>query len=248
MGSRHRRRTSRRPSSREVAPSVLLRDFQAMIDRMAAELPGHYLDGVAAIEVSRKAVPHPTRAHVYTLGECIPLNVGSDQVTSRVVLYYGSFRALAGERVDFRWREEAWETLMHEVRHHLEWKARTAALEQYDWAAEQNFARLDGQPFDPTFYRSGEKVEDGVYRVDDDVFLERIVGALPETTELVWHGTRYEVTVPQQPLPLYLVLDGVEPPPPGEAILVFQRRARLRDLFRGAPRPSGGHAGVQPAS
>lgn len=216
-----------------------------MVDRMAADIPEHYLHGIAAIEVSRKAVPHPTRAHVYTLGECIPIDVGSDQVTSRVVLYYGSFRALAGERDAFRWREEAWETLMHEVRHHLEWKAQTAALEEYDWAAEQNFARLEGQPFDPVFYRSGEKIEDGVYRVDDDVFFERIVPVLPETGELEWHGTRYRVTVPQQPLPLYLVLDGVHPAPPGEAVLVFQRRTRVRDLFRRAFRPAEAHVVVE---
>jgi hypothetical protein len=209
-----------------------------MVDVMASEIPEEYLDGIAAIEVSRKAVPHPTRADVYTLGECIPINVGAEHFTSRVVLYYGSFRALWHERDDFGWREEAWETLMHELRHHLEWKAGSPELEEYDWAAEQNFTRQDGQPFDPVFYRSGEEVDERVYRVDDDVFLERIVSHCPATAEFVWHGKRYQVAVPEEPLPLYLVLDGLEPPPAGEATLVFQRKARLRDLFRGVPRPS----------
>lgn len=127
---------------------------------------------------------------------------------------------------------------MHELRHHLEWKAGSPELEKYDWAAEQNFTRQDGQPFDPVFYRSGEEVDERVYRVDDDVFLERIVSHCPATAEFVWHGKRYRVAVPEQPLPLYLVLDALEPPPAGEATLVFQRKARLRDLFRGVPRPS----------
>jgi hypothetical protein len=74
---------------------------------------------------------------------------------------------------EFDWRGEAWETLTHELRHHLEWRARAPDLEEFDWAAEQNFARQDGERFDPTFYRSGEKVAEGIYRLDDDFFLER---------------------------------------------------------------------------
>src|SRR5439155_538461 len=82
------------------------------------------------------------------------------------VLYHGSFAALA-RLGDFDWRTEAWETLAHELRHHLEWRAHVSRLEAYDWAAEENFRRHEGQPFDPLFYRSGESVEDGVWKVAD---------------------------------------------------------------------------------
>ena len=90
---------------------------------------------------------------------------GSCSTTVRSRRWRGSTR-------DFDWRQEAWETLTHELRHHLEWRARAPDLEEFDWAAEQNFARQDGEPFDPLFYRSGEKVAEGVYRLDDDFFLE----------------------------------------------------------------------------
>jgi len=204
-----------------------------MVQRMADEIPEGYMDGIAAIDVSRKTVPHPTQDHVYTLGECVPLETGAEYVTSRVVLYHGSFQALAEERPGFDWRGEAWETLLHELRHHLEWKAGAPDLERYDWAAEQNFAREARESFDPLFYRSGEVVEEGVYRVDDDVFLERTVRALPRAAEVLWHGHRYRVRVPQASLPLYLVLDGLRPAPAGEAIVVFRRKPRLWDLFKG---------------
>lgn len=221
--------------------------FQRLIDRLSREIPSEYLDGVAAVEVSPKTIPHPIRADVYTLGECIPVHGEGGEIMSRVVLYHGSFRALEGLRGDFAWREEAWETLTHELRHHLEWRANADALEEYDWAAEQNFARHEAQPFDPLFYRSGEAVEPGVYRVDEDVFCERLVRAVPGTLEVVWHGRSYQVIVPPATLPLFLTLDGVREPPPGDVVLVLRRRPRLTDLFRRAAPPSRARVVVQPS-
>lgn len=220
--------------------------FKSMVERMAHEIPERYLDGIAAIEVSEKAVPHPLREHVFTLGECIPFHTGTDDVMSRVVLHYGSFRELAHQRPDFDWHEETWETLLHELRHHLEWRARTDQLEEYDWAAEQGFARAEGLPFDPLYYRSGECVAEGIYRVDDDVFLERVVARLPDAAEFDWHGGRYRVAVPSEPLPLYLVVHGVRHPPPGDVILVFRRKPRLADLFRRAPRATESRSRAEP--
>ncbi|HWA15659.1 MAG TPA: hypothetical protein VG817_04445, partial [Gemmatimonadales bacterium] len=77
-----------------------LPDFEALIDRLLAEMPPEYLDGVLGVEVSRETLPHPVRADVFTLGECIPLPAeagGDGQIRSRVVLYYGSFKALSEE-------------------------------------------------------------------------------------------------------------------------------------------------------
>src|SRR5262245_13300409 len=116
-----------------------LRDFETMVTGMMAEIPAEYLDGIAGVEVSGRTVRDPKGRGIYTMGECIPMDVGGD--SSRVVLYHGSFAALARERDDFDWRGEAWETLTHELRHHLEWKAQAQDLEEYDWAAEQGFAR-----------------------------------------------------------------------------------------------------------
>jgi hypothetical protein len=222
------------------------REFERMVRRLAREIPDEYMDGVAAIDVSPKTIPHPVRADVYTLGECIPLHGEGDEVQSRVVLYHGSFHALAGVRGGFAWREEAWETLSHELRHHLEWRANADALEAFDWAAEQNFARQEGQPFDPLFHLSGERVDDGVYRIDDDVFLDRLVRKRPDAVDVTWHGASYGVQVPVLPLPAFLTLEGLRDPPPGDVVLVLRRRGRLCDLVRPPSPPTQGTARVVP--
>lgn len=212
-------------------------DFETLIHRLAAEVPPEFLEGIAGIEVLPKVVPHPERAGIYTLGECVPLPVegGRDgELESRVLLYHGSFQALAQRQPDFDWRGEAWETLTHELRHHLEWRARVPDLEAFDWAAEQNFARMDGAPFDPDFPLSAERAGDGVYRLDDDYFLDRPVGVLPAAVAFGWHGTAYAADVPAGAhLPAFLtVTGGVTEPPPGDLILYLRRPARLLDLFR----------------
>lgn len=203
-----------------------LDDFRSLVERLQSDIPREFQGGVVAVEVSPKTVPHPLRGDVYTLGECIPLDwsgSGAD-LQSRVVLYHGSFQALA-RLSEFDWRTEAWETLTHELRHHLEWRANVAALEAYDWAAEENFKRHDGEPFDPAFYRSGERIADGVWKVDDDVFLEA-------GKELTWHGARYDLKIKEAARPLYVILDGLAEPPPGEAVLVLPRRPSLLNFWR----------------
>jgi len=212
-------------------------DFRTLIDRLAREVPAEFRAGVVAIEVSPKAVPDPVRGDVYTLGECIPLEWSGDgaNLQSRIVLYHGSFAALArGDTGGFDWREEAWETLSHELRHHLEWRANVGALEAYDWAAQENFARAAGDGFDPAFYRSGERLAEHVYKVDDDVFIEGDGGqGTGDGYEVTWHGRRYRVPAPRDAAPpLFMSLEGLAPEPAGEAVLVIPHRASLVDLVR----------------
>lgn len=218
-----------------------LADFRGLIDRLKSDVPPEYLDGVVEVAVSPKAVPHPVRAEIYTMGECVPLDwsgSGAD-LQSRVILYHGSFAALArlSDVGDFDWRGEAWETLTHELRHHLEWRANTAALEAYDWAAEQNFARQEGDPFDPVFYRDGERLAPGIYKVDDDVFVEVRPPAPDHPVELAWHGQRYRGALAggARP-PAFLTVSGLAEPPPGDAVVVLPRRFSVLRLFR-SPTP-----------
>ena len=214
-----------------------LADFEAMIRRMTADVPPEFLAGIAEVAVSPRTVPHPEREEIYTLGECVPLPAGEggspETVQSRVVLYHGSFQALARITDGFDWRAEAWETLTHELRHHLEWRARAPDLEAFDWAVEQNFARQDGEPFDPAFYLDGEPAGTDRFRVDDDVFLDQLVRELPAETRVRWEGRTYDVPVPSEAtLPAFLVLDGVKEPPPGELVVVLRRKPGLWSLLR----------------
>ena len=212
-------------------------DFEAMVVAMAGEVPREFLDGVAEITVSPRALPHPDRPGIFTLGECIPLASGDvggvEAIQSRIVLYHGSFVALARLTPGFDWREEAFETLTHELRHHLEWRARSPELELLDWAAEQNFARQDGDGFDPAFFLSGTPLGPDAWRVEDDVFLDRIVSVPPAEVGVRWAGRDYQIPIPPDAsLPAFLVLEGVADPPPGELVLVLRRKAGLLSLIR----------------
>jgi predicted Zn-dependent protease with MMP-like domain len=216
--------------------ALRLTDFEALVRRQAAEIPAEFLDGIAEVVVSPLTQPHPDRDEVWTLGECIPLP-GDDgdprHLQSRIVLYHGSFQALAQGTEAFDWVEETWETLTHEVRHHVEWKARSPDLEAFDLAAESNFARQDGEPFDPVFYRDGLRQPDGSFRVDDDCFLERVVEVAPSTVPVRWAAHDYRVSVPvEATIPAFLVIEGVKQPPLGQLVLVLQRRSSWRELFR----------------
>jgi hypothetical protein len=216
-----------------------LADFESMIRRLCGEVPAEFLDGIAEVVVSPRTVPHPERSEVFTLGECVPLPVhlgsGVDGVQSRIVLYYGSFAALAKLQDAFDWRLEAWETLTHELRHHLEWRARAPDLEDFDSAVEHNFARHEGEAFEPTFFLSGEALDPGVYQVEDDVFIDQIVQSVPHTISFAWSGQHYDIAVPEgAELPCYLYVDGTANPPPGDLVVVLRRKPGVRDLFHGS--------------
>lgn len=212
-------------------------DFESMVRRMANEVPPEFLEGIAEVVVSPRTVPHPAREEVFTLGECIPLPAGMgaevESVQSRVVLYHGSFAALARLTTGFDWRHEAWETLTHELRHHLEWRARAPDLEELDWAVEQNFARHEGEPFDPAFYLQGEPIGQGLWKVEDDVFIDRVVGAPDAELETTWGDRSYRVKLPAETtLPAFLTLEGLDDPPDGDVVLVLRRRPGLLSLLR----------------
>lgn len=217
-----------------------LSDFETTVRRLCDEVPAHFFEGVAEVVVSPRAVPHPERPEIFTLGECIPLPVslgsGVEGVQSRIVLYHGSFAALAQLQGDFEWRAEIWETLTHELRHHLEWRAQAPDLEDFDWAVEHNFARQDGESFDITFFLSGECQPDGAYRVEDDVFIDQMVTSIPPMVSFRWDGRSYEVVPPDgAELPCFLTVEGVTRPPEGDLVVVLRRRPGVRDLF-GQPR------------
>ena len=213
-----------------------LEDFEALVRRQVEEIPAEFFRGIAEVVVSPRTVPHPGRPGVWTLGECVPLPVSDGDprhIQSRVVLYHGSFQALARETPGFDWVAESWETLTHEVRHHVEWQARVSELEAFDVAAEANYARHDGEPFDPLFYRDGLRLPDGSFQVDDDVFVERIGPTLPQVVRFRWGGEEIGVSVPSGAnLPAFLVVEGVSEPPPGELVLVLRSPSRWHDLFR----------------
>ena len=135
---------------------MTLAQFEAEARNVWARIPESYKAGIDAMIVEADAHSHPDHDDFFTLGECITETYpsefgGPDTIRSAVVLYYGSFASVAAEDEQFPWEQEIEETLLHELQHHLEHLADADELEDFDHAVEENFKRVEGQPFDPLF-------------------------------------------------------------------------------------------------
>lgn len=223
-------------------------EFERLAREIFDEIPDEYLRGIDGLTIRREAPEHPDHPGVYTLGECLTeehlSDYGSSETTRSVIaLYWGSFQALARENDDFDWEEETWETLTHELRHHLESLAGDDALEGVDYAADQSFKRFDGEPFDPWYYQYGEEVGKGVYRIEKSWYVEvsRTTRELEDEAwiELRWRDRTYRVPTPDEEADVHFVLlQGLDVE--GEAVeLVVVRERRwwesLKRLVGAAP-------------
>jgi hypothetical protein len=241
--------------------NVRFEEFEARAWELWEKIPERYKAGVDGLVVVRDAKPHPSLPDIYTLGECVTEDylsdyAGPETTRSVVVLYYGSFWRLSRLDEEFDWDEELWETLTHELQHHLESLAAEAGLVSMDYAADENFKRREGEPFDPLFYRSGERLGQGWYQVEEDHFLDWPYrdGAEPgEWIEFEWEGERYRVPRPARLGDVCFVrVDGPGLPERGEVFVVLVRRKRLaaalRGLFRrAAPEVREAEATAEPA-
>jgi predicted Zn-dependent protease with MMP-like domain len=219
-------------------------DFDRIAHEMFRSIPPEYREGVDGLAVERGTSEHPSLPEVYTLGECrseyYPSDFGgAGEVRSIVVLFYGSFLALSRIRDDWDWEEEIWETITHEIRHHLESLATDDALEELDYAEDQNFARRDGERFDPFFFHSAPALEQGLWEVDGDRFLEHPLTAreFERLREIRFSHARHE-WIADRPDRLgdvhFLRLDALAEEPAEFHLVLVRRRGLLewaRDLL-----------------
>jgi hypothetical protein len=181
--------------------------FARLAGEILAGIPPEFLEGVVGVEAHRRELPHPHLGAIYTLGECV-----DDEVTrltdpgslrSRVHLYHGSFRALAALDPAFDWEGEVEETILHEIRHHIEDRAGIKDLLCEDAEAEALSRFRAGEEMREGWYRGGERMEPDVWRVGDDLFVElrlrsqdlrRLRGEEVETTVL---GEPLRASIPE---------------------------------------------------
>jgi len=192
--------------------------------------------------VSRESVAHPTLPDIYTMGECVTEDYatdwsGPDTTRSVVVLYWGSFKSLAAKDADFDWEEELWETLTHELRHHLESLARSDALEGVDYAMDQLFNRSEGLDFDPWYYQHGDDLTGGVFRVERNWYLEQAwrMEDFEAASFLAfeWRGASYRVPRPEELGDIHYVwVEGVETGEDTLELVLVRRRTWWEDAKR----------------
>ncbi|MSR22798.1 MAG: hypothetical protein EXR92_04530 [Gemmatimonadetes bacterium] len=182
-------------------------EFGSEAHRLWAEVPAEYKEGIDGIVVRREAEAHEDHDDYYTMGMCFtepyPSGYGGPETTrSFLALYHGSFARVADGDPDFSWEEELWETITHELQHHLEFLAEDDALEGVDYALEESYKRERGLDFDPWYYQSGQPLAPSVYRVERDVYIEQQWRAeafeRTPSIEFEWSGRRWSVARPDE--------------------------------------------------
>lgn len=124
--------------------------FQSTIAEMVDEIPGEFLRGLQGVHALEQERPEEEYEEVWRLGEYLDPGaedfLGAGEGLGRhVALYYGSFRKVAEFDPDFDWEEEIWETLTHELRHHVESLAGDASLVAEDIRQSAEFDRREGE-------------------------------------------------------------------------------------------------------
>ncbi|MFV1988119.1 MAG: hypothetical protein ACC682_12620 [Gemmatimonadota bacterium] len=201
--------------------------FGELAGRMWDDIPAEAREGVERVTVVDDVLTHPDSSEVFTLGECVtqswPDGYSEGAVRSELLLYHGSFAALADEDAAFDWADELWETILHELLHHREAAARQSGLDDFDWAEEQNRLRWNGWPFDPAFYTVVPAGPDGVVRLDSELFLETVI--TPEAAEagFEWRDEAYTVRVPIDVTVAFVEVTNLAG---GRLCLVVRRRRR----------------------
>ena len=101
-----------------------------LLDEMAEEFPEEfYQDLNGGISLLPEAVEDPAGEDLYIMGEYC-----NDMMGRYIVLYYGSFAALAQQEdwTQEDWEDELYTTLSHEFTHHMEGLAGERGLEIRD--------------------------------------------------------------------------------------------------------------------
>jgi predicted Zn-dependent protease with MMP-like domain len=211
------------------------RAFERRAQQVFDEIPEEFREGIDGLDVRRSTVPHPSLPEVYTLGECLTDTYpgefgGPGEVRSTVVLYYGSFLELSRIDEEWDWEEEIFTTVTHEVQHHRESLALEESLEELDYAEDQNFARREGESFDPFFYQRGTPAGESAWEVDGDVFLEAAVGkreAAAGSVTVRWGSLSYRVPLAERLPDVHFVRLAEREDATGDIYAVLLRRRGL---------------------
>lgn len=121
-------------------------EFQQTISQMLDEIPEEFLRELQGVHVFEETKAEPDLRGVYRLGEYLdpgPRQMlgGNPGLGRHIALYYGSFVALARGKPNYDWEAELWDTLTHELRHHVESLAGDASLIEADRIRDAAFRR-----------------------------------------------------------------------------------------------------------
>jgi len=152
--------------------------FERRAHEIFEEVPEEFLEGIAGPVVERRARPHPHLPGIFTLGECVPVphsfTLGEEHL-STVFLYWGSFLEIGRRDPGFDMQAELEETVLHEIRHHIEDRAGAPDLRNEDAAEEEEERRRTGLPFRDGHYRLAPAAGPSLWSLHGDLFLQVVL-------------------------------------------------------------------------
>lgn len=115
-------------------------EFERLANEFYDLIPERFFDGLNGGMIIHEEAEQrdPDLPDVYVLGEYVEDDYGLGRY---IVLYYGSFAALFAEEPRDVWEDELWETMVHEIRHHIESQAGLFDLDLEDEADLAEFRR-----------------------------------------------------------------------------------------------------------
>jgi len=128
---------------------VTYQRFRATVESMLDDVPEVFLQDLQGVHALRDVKLEEGYRDVYRMGEYLDPGPddflgGAEGLGRHVALYWGSFRRIAENDPEFDWEEEIWETLTHELQHHVESLAGDGRLIEEDLLQAQAFERAEG--------------------------------------------------------------------------------------------------------
>lgn len=123
-------------------------DFERLLAEMVDDVPDEFLRGLQGIHAIEEPKEESEFVDVWRMGEYLDPGPeqflgGGDGLGRHIALYYGSFVRVAEGDDAFDWEDELWETLTHELRHHVESLAGDGGLIEDDVERAREFPRRD---------------------------------------------------------------------------------------------------------
>jgi hypothetical protein len=115
-------------------------EFQNRLQEMLELIPEGFLQNLQGVHCFPELKQSPEERGLVRMGEY--LDPGFEgfmdarvHIGRHINIYYGSFVAVARHDPHFDWEAQLWETLTHELQHHLESQANDQSL--VDWDKQQ---------------------------------------------------------------------------------------------------------------
>lgn len=123
-------------------------EFETTLTEMVEDIPDEFLTDLQGVHALPEVRLEPDFHEVYRLGEYLDPGpsdfLGAGEGLGRhIALYHGSFAAIAETDPGFDWEAELWETLTHELRHHVESQAGDTSLIEDDMQRAREFREAE---------------------------------------------------------------------------------------------------------